>query len=775
MAWRGSYRGRQVLQFSPAPKSIQKLVKSHNNYTMAIIRKSSKYKWNFENIGGTPRVKISTGEDIANLYQLDPKMWTVLSCPVQGLDIDEKSLAYMDNDGDGKIRISDVVAISKWITSVLKNADLILEGKDSIETEEFNQESADGAKLYAAAKQVLANLGREGSVISLADTADLKAIFAKTRFNGDGIIAEAAAEDADEKAAVAAAVKATGGLADRSGAQGVDAAQIEAFYASLADYLAWQNAAVEAPFGDKTDAVIAAYYALDAKVKDYFMRSRLASFSPESLAALDVQTSRIEAISAENLTGKTEEIAAYPIVRITGKPEIDLSASVNPAWAAQFETVVEAACADKKVLTEADWTAIKSQFAAYEAWKAAKAGACVEGLGLDAVKTLLEQNKKEALLALVQEDLALAGDADNIQMVDKFLHIYRDYYRLVRNFVTFHDFYDKDKTTKAIFQAGTLLVDQRECGFCMNVVDMGKHSAAAAASGMYLVYCDCTRKDKAGKITIVAAVTVGDVGDLTVGKNAVYFDEDGLEWDAVITKIVDNPISISQAFWSPYRRMATAVENLISKSAADKDAKMMKDMTAKINSAPSSLPAAGAEGKAAAAPPFDIAKFAGIFAAIGMAFGMIGTALAGLVDSLSGLGWKLILVFLGIMLAISGPAMVMAWLKLRRRNIAPLLNANGWAINAASKINIPFGETLTEQARYPKLKLADPYAKKGLPAWKKWVISLSVLAAVLGALYAFNMFEWAGLKSPLPRYNQVEMVDDVPEADVTESAEAVAE
>ena len=57
---------------------------------MAIIRKGSKYKWDFENIGGTPRVKISAGKDIENLYQLDPKMWTVLSCPVHGLDIDEK-------------------------------------------------------------------------------------------------------------------------------------------------------------------------------------------------------------------------------------------------------------------------------------------------------------------------------------------------------------------------------------------------------------------------------------------------------------------------------------------------------------------------------------------------------------------------------------------------------------------------------------------------------------------------------------------------------------
>ncbi len=745
---------------------------------MAIIGNNRNYKWDFQNIGGTTRVKISKGEDIAHLEELDPKMWTVLSCPIKGLEIDEKSLAYMDCDGDGKLRINDVVATSKWITAALNNADLLLEGKDSIDLADINQEDACGKKLYAAAKQILENLGKEGTVISLADTADIAAIFAKTRFNGDGVITEASSDDADVKAAIAAAVAATGGVADRSAAQGVNADQVEAFYKALADYVAWQEAAVAAPYGDKTDAVIAAYHALDAKVKDYFMRSRLASFSPESLASLDVQASRIEAISAENLTGKTEEIAAYPIVRITGKAEIDLSAPVNPAWAAQFATVVSAACADKKVLTEADWAAIGAEFAAYEAWKGAKAGACVEALGLEAVKNFIAQDKKAALLELIAQDAALAEEAGNIEMVDKFLHIFRDFYRLLRNFVTLSDFYTKDKTVKAVFQAGTLLVDQRECRFCMNVVDMGKHSAAAASSGMYLIYCDCTTKTKPGKITIVAAMTVGEIGDLVVGKNAVYYDETGLEWDAVITKIVDNPISIAQAFWSPYRRMATAVENLINKSAAEKDAKMMKDATAKINAAPTTVPAAaGADAKPAAAPPFDIAKFAGIFAAIGMAVGMIGSALVALAKGVAALKWwQVILAFVGVMLLISGPAMILAWLKLRRRNIAPLLNANGWAVNASSKISIPFGETLTDIAKYPTLKLKDPYAKAGLAPWKKWTISLAVLVVALGTLWAFNMFAWAGFKSPLPRYNEVEVVEEAADetAEVTPADSTVA-
>ena len=713
---------------------------------MALIKKDQKYKWNFDNIGGCSRVRIASGQDIAHLDELDVKMWTVLSCPVKGLEIEEKSLKYMDRDADGKIRVNDVISVSKWMTGALKNPDLLLEGKDWVDIAEIDAENEVGLKLGKAAKQILFNLGKEGERISLADTADIAAIFAKTRYNGDGVITVTSTDAAAEKEVIAAALESTGGTMDRSGEMGVTAAQVEAFYTELKAYSDWCAAEVAAPFADKTDAVIAAYQALDAKMKDYFMRSRLAAFSPDSTSALDVQTSRIEAISAENLSVKGDEIASYPIARITGKEELDLTASINPAWVAQFQVVKEAAIeAGKKTMTEADWTAIGAKFTAYTAWKAAKAGASVEKLGIAKVNEMLQQDKKAALLDIVAQDLALKEEAENIEMVDMFLYMLRDFYRLLRNFITFNDFYKKDKDISAIFQSGTLIIDQRACRFCMKVENMGAHNATAATSGMYLVYCDCTTKISPAKLQIVAAVTVGEVGNLIVGKNAVYYDNAGVEWDAVITKVVDNPISVMQAFWNPYRRMATAVENLINKSAAEKDAKMMANATAKINAAPTSLPAAPAEGadpaaKPAATPPFDIAKFAGIFAAIGMAVGMIGSALAALGKELFALTWwQLLLTFAAILMLISGPSMVMAWMKLRRRNIAPLLNANGWAVNAAAKISIPFGNTLTDVAKFPKMKLKDPYAKAGMPVWAKVLITLCILAGAAAAAWYFGL------------------------------------
>ena len=713
---------------------------------MALINKKQNYNWEFENIGGTSRVKISKGEDIVHLCELDTKMWTVHSCPVTGLEIDDKSLAYIDCDSDGKIRVNDIICISKWITGALKDPNILLEVRDSIDIEQINTENETGAKLYKSAKQILENLGKEGTTISLKDTNDIAAIFANTRFNGDGVIIETSTDNPEEAAAIASATANTGGTMDRSGKQGVTAAQIEQFYANLQAYSDWCASEIAAPFGENTDTAIQLYNQLDTKVKDFFMRNKLAAFTPDSTSALDVQRSLIEAISAENLQGKQEEIANYPLARINGKAEIDLSAPLNPAWADKFNTLKQIAIApNKTTITEEEWNAIGAQFAAYKNWKDSKPAGNAEALTIETVNQLLQQNKKEALLALVEQDIALKEEAENIETVNKFLHILRDFYKLLKNFITFHDFYNKNE--KAIFQSGTLIIDQRACHFCMKVSDMGKHNATAATSGMFLVYCDCTTKTSPAKLQIVAAVTVGEINNLIVGKNAIYYDNAGVEWDAVITKIIDNPISIAEAFWSPYRRMSTAIENLINKSAAEKDAKLMAEATAKINAAPTSLPAAPAPDAPAdaaakpAAPPFDIAKFAGIFAAIGMAVGMIGTALTSLAEGIFALKWwQLLLSFIGILLIISGPAMVMAWMKLRRRNIAPLLNANGWAINAASKISIPFGETLTDTAKYPKLRLKDPYAKTGMSAMTKILITILILGIAAGAAIYFNLF-----------------------------------
>lgn len=701
------------------------------------MKSNGNYDWKFSTVGGVTRVNIESGEDILHLDELDRKLWTALSCPVNHLEIDEKTMAMLDTNGDGKIHIEEVVEASKWLTSVINDPELLLKREDFIPFSAFNTANADGAHLLETSKQILENLGLKKDSISIADVSDSIAIFAKTRFNGDGIITEGSADDEAMKALIKNVIDSMGGVTDRSGDPGIDTDKIEAFYQALADYTAWKEAgdadkANVFPYGDDTAAALAACLAVKDKVEDFFMRCKLASFNADSVSVLDVSPAKIGEISNSNLAASTDEIATYPLARVNAEHKLSLGTELNPAWAGAMATlkalVIDKEYKKAEFITEEQWNSILAKFDAYNAWMSAKAGAAVEGLGYDTAKAILEDNKKDVLLDLVAQDKALESKSNAIDQVYKLLHYYRDFYNLLTNFVTFSDFYNPEK--KAIFQAGTLYIDERACDLCIKVTDMGPHGTMAPLSNMYILYCDCTCKSKPGTMKIAAVVTDGDVGAIMVGKHGVFYDRDGLGWNATVTKIIENPISIRQAFWSPYRKMAKSVEDMINKRAAEKDAKVMADANAKIANA--NVPADGA--KPEVKPPFDIAKFAGIFAAIGLAIGLVGAAITGLFGWLGARWYNIVILFLIIIAIISGPSMIMAWLKLRKRNLTPVLNANGWALNQRLLVNTRFGATLTGIAKYPIVRTKDPYTMKA-PWWKKMLRWLFLLICLCVAVY----------------------------------------
>ena len=558
-----------------------------------------KHTWTYANIGGNTRVIIKNGKDIQHLAELDEKLWTVLACPVSGLEIPEESLKCMDTDADAKIHVTDVVATAEWLCKVLRDPQVLFEGKPSLALEDIVDEG-----LSAVASPLAVD-----GVVTLQDV----------------------------KAAIAGAT-------------------ITA------------QATPEAPYAAD---VMAAYKACQEAYAQYF------------------QTAKLQALGLATLPADT----AVP------------------------------------GLTEEQFTEMGKKIAEYEAGKAAAESA---------------------------NAAALAAAQAQYKPLEKLLLLCRDYVTLLHNFVSFQDFYAKrgkallgrgnaDESPWAIFQAGTLVIDQRACNLCLKVSDMGKHNTQAADSGMYLIYCNCKHQATGQTMQIVAAMTVGDIRNLKVGKNALFYDRQGRDWEAEVVKIIDNPISIGQAFWSPYRKLGDWVSGLITKSAAEKEKKSFADLTTKLQTPP----AAGQAAQPAQPAPFDIAKFAGIFAAIGMAVGYIGAFFTSLATGVKDIAlyawWALPVAIISLFLVISGPSMVLAWMKLRKRNLAPLLNANGWAVNADAIVNVLFGNTLTEQAQYPIVKLKDPHAKvKKLTKGGKWAIA--VAAIILGIAIAVVTLYLCGLR-----------------------------
>jgi len=619
-----------------------------------IMSNSEKYNWHYCSLGGVTRVKIESGEDIAHLGELDKKLWTVLSCPVKGLEFDARTLAIIDSDSDGKVRIPEIVAKAQWLTSVLKDKDSILSGDSSIDIQGFNKENTDGAFLAEAAEKMLSRLGESTTSIDFDQIA---------RFRTLGTLTQELSEEDKKK-----------------------------IY----------------PYGENTAAALAACEAVNAKISDFFLRCKLIAFDQDAAPVLDVQVGEIGAISAGDLNANISAIANYPIARPNKECVLSVD-GINPAWKASFDAMRSLVLTpEQTTLTESSWNAIIASFAPFKEYTAAQA-----------------DNSEEVKIA----------DA-----LDDFLHLYRDFYKLLRNFVTFYDFYSPNPEQAAIFQAGKLYIDQRCCRLCVKVSDMGAHADMAGLSGMFLLYCSCTSKTSGEKMDIVAVMTEGNTTRLRPGKNAIFYDREGNVWDATITKIVDNPINVRQAFFAPYRKFWNFCVGLLNKSAADKDSKMLADMqqTAQEKIAsPKDAPKT---------KTFDIAKFAGIFAAIGMAIGFIGQAIVAVATGIAKLKlWQLLVIIFIIMLLISGPSCFIAWTKLRKRNLGPVLNANGWAINSVVIVNVLFGATLTSTAKYPHLRLEDPY-KIVVPLWKRILCWFILAALVAGSfLYFTNRLESIGL------------------------------
>ena len=674
------------------------------------------YNWRFFRAGGFDQVKLETGADLMNLDKLDQKLWVALACPTTGIEFCSKTAALIDTDKDGRIRANELIAAIKWAGSMLKNPDVLIKGGDSVALADI----AD-ASLLASAKQILVNLGqKDATAISLADASDANKIFANTTFNGDGIIIAESATDAATKAVIADIAACFGTVNDRSGKPGIDQAKADAFFAEAAAFDAWTkksdvDAANVLPAGAGTSAANAAVKAIKTKVDDFFGRCRLAAFDPRTVAALNRTEAEYAALTGKDLSINVGEIASFPLAQIAAGKALPLKTGINPAHAAAVADLLNNAVmpllGDKAELTEADWAALQAKLAAFDAWSSGKAGAVVEKLGIARVREVLATKAQEKINALIAQDKALEPESTSIANVEKLVRFVRDLHTLTINFVNFKDLYDGGEPS--IFQCGTLYLDQRSCNLCITVEDAGKHGVMAGLAGAYLAYCDCVRKGTGEKISMVAIFSQGDDDNLMVGRNGVFYDRKGRDFDATI--------SLRQAFWSPYKKLVRMIEEQINKRAAAADA----DVSSNLSTAATAT-ASGKPGEVKK-PAFDPSVIALISVALG-SLAAAATTVAAMLGKL--FLWQIPLCLVGIMLVVSLPSLVLAYMKLRKRNLGPILDANGWAVNAKAKINVPFGTSLTGIAKLPNgasVEMSDKYAPKSsfLP---KFVVIVIVLA-----------------------------------------------
>lgn len=702
-------------------------------------------RWRFFRAGGFDQVRIETGAELADLDQLDQKLWVALGCPIQGLEFDARTLAFLDLDQDRHIRAPELLAAIAWVKVRLCDIEALAR-PEPLALAAIHTGTPEGQRILASARTILTHLGKkEATHISVEEAAHHRLLFPANEPNGDGIIPPQLATDPAIQAVLYHILAYCGGEPDRSGELGVTAAHVTRFLSEATQYLQHytQQKTEITPFGTETARAWQSICAVKDKINDYFVRCQLAAFDTQASAYLNSVAEDWQTIRAHTLTKETAAIQQLPLAHIEADRPLPLEQGLNPAWQQAMLLFKEQVCTPlfgptQTTLTLAQWETILALFMPYEqALSVPEENNLLATISVDDLHFICQDTTKAAIDALIAQDLAVAEEANGIEDVEKLTRYCRDLMCLANNFVSFADFYQRKR--KALFQAGTLYLDGRSCELCLYVTDPARHNHLASLSKLYLVYCDCFRGTE--KIAIVAGFTAGDGDQLMVGRNGIFYDHQGQDWHATVTKIIDHPISLRQAFWSPYKKVGNLLSEQMQKFAAARAKAVEEKANQTLVQSTTKLTALKPTTAPLATPtPFDISKFAGIFAALGLAVGALGTAVASIFTGLLALKfWQMPLVFGGILLTVSGPSLVMAWFKLKARTLAPLLDANGWAINARAKINLPFGSTLTQVAVLPphaERALFDPFAEKKT-AWRWWIGLLGLLFLLLMVLFFY--------------------------------------
>lgn len=376
---------------------------------------------------------------------------------------------------------------------------------------------------------------------------------------------------------------------------------------------------------------------------------------------------------------------------VTEEPDkaLPLKTNLNPKFLEAIldfaDKCVTPVVGERTSLSRMEWKRVKAAFAPYRAWLASKP---------------------------VMSAGALALREDEEKLLRYKLHLLE----FLENFVNMRRLYDVNES--AIFQTGTLRIDAKEMNLCFHVDSEAAHSALSEKSKCCIVYMKLTRPSEKAERSICAVATAGTVRGLYVGRNGVFYDRDGKDWEAVVTKVVESEVSLAEAFWTPWRKLGEGIASSVKKFIGDRQTAAQT----KVETGTQDAQAGGA-------------ALASSVAAVGIGVGMMGAAAASIMAAVSGMTYLQIAAsVVALVLVVSLPSVILTWFKLRQRDIGAVLNASGWAINRPMRFSMRRARTFTKCA--------------GDPLLVRILLCGAIAAIVLGTVFGWCCREFGWLEKP---------------------------
>lgn len=682
----------------------------------------------FLKYGSFEQLQIKTLEDLERLDTLDEARWTATSVPCDQLVADPVLLSFLDTDKNGRIRVQELKEARRWLWAHLAGRDRVLEGSDTLVLADLAPSHEDTPHLRNLAELLLGLLEAAArDRMTLAQLRTFKADYMARHPNGDGVVTEAQVKDERVRALVAEVLACTGGATDLGGLPGVRATDLDLFLERVTAYVAWcrrekDEAATLFPLGAATADGCAAVVALAPKMAQFFAQCALVALEEGAEARLQATPEQLAALDVHDPGAIQRWMEHAPLARPNAASVLNLEGALNPAYSAALRAL--ATDIGRRVLGEeaplesldvARWSAIQAAFIPFVTWRDGRPVGIPDGADPEVLGAWLGSPQVEALRRLAAEDERVADDLQAFQTMERLLLYQRWMLTIVNNIVSMPELFEPGQ--RALFQRGTLILDARRFDLCVKVDDLAAHKKMAATSLIFLVYFRTFRKepDRERSELLAAAVTSDVRGGIGIDKRGVFYDRDGLEWDAIVVDLIVHPISMREAMISPFLRIRDSIADRLTKSlesaAGSAEESASSAALATTDAAKARAQGAVQAGATASAAPVVAASkpapapaapagggFQTLLVGGSVAIAAIGSASAFIISTVSQIdplnALSSLISMLGVLLALFG---LLAWLKLRRRDVSALLEACGWALNSRMRLVFPLAYLFTKR------------------------------------------------------------------------------
>ncbi len=694
----------------------------------------------FQHFGKSLHLRIERAEHLRHVLQLDESHWVATGADIRTINTDRVFLDLLDTDDNGRVMCYEIMEGIRWLFAVLSDTRAIDRRSTTLELDTINAGHDDGRAIRTAARKMLNRLGRSDSgSITLEQVRSIKAQVEAQSVSELGVALPEAPERDDVKQFMLDAITSVGGTPHPSGKPGLGQDKLDEFLSALKAYRDWylQGQLPEdgsptdiMPLGTDTPVAYAAMQSVRQKLDQYFAQCEAAALDERFTARMGWTDAELANLDFDDPAVIAEVLEKAPLAPPRADRTLALDEPVNPAWVEPLklfrESVVnrlhEPAPAQ---LSAKQWLDIKACFAAHEAWLAARPDARVEPLGVDTWTTYLQGDYRGAVERLIAESAKTAFDLGNIRLTEQLILYQARMIDLVNNFVSFPHLYSK--SSRAMFEMGTLIMDGRHFSLAVRVDDRKEHMSVAKTSYIYVLYVTITPRDRNEKPYEVAVpVTSGGRGNLCVGKRGIFKDIAGNECDARVVQILENPIGVREAFAAPFKRIGTLMWKKIESLTAQAEKELDATTTQTFDATAGGQPQAAKQQQS---------NTGSLLLGGGMAVAGLGASFAYITKTLSGLAWwKILLGLGGAVMAVIIPTCIIAFLKLKRRDLSSIIEGSGWAVNARMRLSFRLGRFFTRHMPYPK-------GSRG--TWRipwGWIIFLVLLAGALWGAREYQQY-----------------------------------